>query len=106
MNANEPSRPDPDALLAEAKRQARGRLKVFLGMCPGVGKTYTMLRAAQQERAAGTDLIVGVVESLTAGYIDPYVGGGTKDFAPYLLMIVALMFRPYGLFGQRKIERV
>jgi branched-chain amino acid transport system permease protein len=51
-------------------------------------------------------LTVGVVESLTAGYIDPYVGGGTKDFAPYLLMIVALMFRPYGLFGKRKIERV
>jgi branched-chain amino acid transport system permease protein len=49
---------------------------------------------------------VGVVESLTAGYVDPYVGGGTKDFAPYLLMIVALMFRPYGLFGKRKIERV
>jgi branched-chain amino acid transport system permease protein len=46
------------------------------------------------------------VESLTAGYVDPYVGGGTKDFAPYLLMIVALMFRPYGLFGKRKIERV
>lgn len=51
-------------------------------------------------------LTVGVVESLTAGYVDPYVGGGTKDFAPYLLMIVALMFRPYGLFGKRKIERV
>lgn len=51
-------------------------------------------------------LTVGVVESLTAGYIDPYVGGGTKDFAPYLLMIAALMFRPYGLFGKRKIERV
>ena len=51
-------------------------------------------------------LTVGVVESLTSGYIDPYVGGGTKDFAPYLLMIVALMFRPYGLFGKRKIERV
>jgi branched-chain amino acid transport system permease protein len=51
-------------------------------------------------------LIVGIVESLTSGYIDPYVGGGTKDFAPYLLMIVALMFRPYGLFGKRKIERV
>jgi branched-chain amino acid transport system permease protein len=51
-------------------------------------------------------LTVGVVESLTAGYIDPFVGGGTKDFAPYLLMIVALMFRPYGLFGKRKIERV
>jgi len=51
-------------------------------------------------------LTVGVVESLTAGYVDHYVGGGTKDFAPYLLMIVALMFRPYGLFGKRKIERV
>jgi branched-chain amino acid transport system permease protein len=51
-------------------------------------------------------LTVGIVESLTSGYVDPYVGGGTKDFAPYLLMIVALMFRPYGLFGKRKIERV
>jgi branched-chain amino acid transport system permease protein len=51
-------------------------------------------------------LIVGVVESLAAGYLDPYVGGGTKDFAPYVLMIVALMFKPYGIFGERKIERV
>jgi len=51
-------------------------------------------------------LIVGVVESLAAGYLDPYVGGGTKDFAPYVLMIVALMFTPYGIFGERKIERV
>jgi branched-chain amino acid transport system permease protein len=51
-------------------------------------------------------LIVGVVESIAAGYLDPYVGGGTKDFAPYVLMIVALMFKPYGLFGQHKIERV
>lgn len=51
-------------------------------------------------------LIVGIVESLAAGYLDPYVGGGTKDFAPYVLMIVALMFRPYGIFGKRKIERV
>jgi branched-chain amino acid transport system permease protein len=51
-------------------------------------------------------LIVGVVESLAAGYLDPYVGGGTKDFAPYVLMIVALMFKPYGLFGTHRIERV
>ena len=51
-------------------------------------------------------LIVGIVENVAAGYIDPYVGGGTKDFAPYVLMIVALMFRPYGIFGKRKIERV
>jgi branched-chain amino acid transport system permease protein len=51
-------------------------------------------------------LIVGVVESVAAGYLDPLVGGGTKDFAPYVLMIVALMFKPYGLFGKRKIERI
>ncbi|MBI3370455.1 MAG: branched-chain amino acid ABC transporter permease [Betaproteobacteria bacterium] len=51
-------------------------------------------------------LIVGVVENLAAGYLDPLVGGGTKDFAPYVLMIVMLMIRPYGIFGKRRIERV
>ena len=51
-------------------------------------------------------LIIGVVESVAAGYLDPLVGGGTKDFAPYVLMIIALMFKPYGLFGKRKIERI
>lgn len=51
-------------------------------------------------------LIVGLVENIAAGYIDPYVGGGTKDFAPYLLMILALMIRPYGIFGKKIIERV
>jgi branched-chain amino acid transport system permease protein len=51
-------------------------------------------------------LIVGTVESLAAGVIDPYVGGGTKDFTPYVLMIVVLMIRPYGLFGKEDIERV
>ena len=51
-------------------------------------------------------LIVGVVESIAAGYLDPYVGGGTKDFAPYVLMILMLMIRPYGIFGRRQIERV
>ena len=60
-------RPDPDALLASLRaaeaRAKRGHLKVFLGMSPGVGKTYAMLRAAQQERASGTDVIVGVVET-------------------------------------------
>ncbi len=60
-------RPDPDALLAALQRGAaraqRGRLKVFFGMCPGVGKTYSMLRAAQQELREGVDLVVGVVET-------------------------------------------
>jgi branched-chain amino acid transport system permease protein len=51
-------------------------------------------------------LIIGLVESLAAGYLDPFVGGGTKDFAPYVLMILVLMVRPYGIFGKRQIERV
>lgn len=60
-------RPDPDALLAslhrDEARARRGRLKVFFGMCPGVGKTYAMLRAAQDELRSGTDLVVGVIET-------------------------------------------
>ena len=51
-------------------------------------------------------LIIGIVENVAAGYVDPFVGGGTKDFAPYVLMILALMIRPYGIFGKRIIERV
>lgn len=60
-------RPDPDALLAalhaDEIRSKRAHLKVFLGMCPGVGKTYAMLRAALQERVAGVNVAVGVVET-------------------------------------------
>jgi two-component system sensor histidine kinase KdpD len=63
----EPLRPSPDSLLAalqsDAARGKRGRLKVFLGMCPGVGKTYAMLEAAQRELKAGRDLVVGYVET-------------------------------------------
>ncbi len=51
-------------------------------------------------------LVIGVVESVAAGFIDPLVGGGTKDFVPYVLLIVVLMVRPYGLFGKEIIERV
>lgn len=62
MNAEEPRRPDPDALLA-ATRAGQGRLKVFLGMSPGVGKTYEMLRAARRRKAEGGDVVVGLVET-------------------------------------------
>jgi branched-chain amino acid transport system permease protein len=51
-------------------------------------------------------LVVGAVENVSAGYIDPYVGGGTKDFVPFVLMLIVLMVRPYGFFGRRDIERV
>ncbi|HLX70333.1 MAG TPA: DUF4118 domain-containing protein, partial [Verrucomicrobiae bacterium] len=63
----EPLRPSPDALLAalqnDAAKGKRGRLKVFLGMSPGVGKTYAMLEAAQRELKAGHDIVIGYVET-------------------------------------------
>jgi two-component system sensor histidine kinase KdpD len=62
MTQEEPRRPDPDALLA-ATKPGRGRLKVFLGMSPGVGKTYEMLRAARRRKAEGADVLIGVVET-------------------------------------------
>jgi two-component system sensor histidine kinase KdpD len=59
----EPKRPDPEALLAAANKASRGRLKVFLGMAPGVGKTYEMLRAARRRKAQGRDVLIGLVET-------------------------------------------
>lgn len=63
MTMDEPRRPDPDALLAATAQPGRGRLKVFLGMSPGVGKTFEMLRAARRRKAEGGDVVVGVVET-------------------------------------------
>jgi len=63
MTSEEPSRPDPDALLAAAGSTGRGRLKIFLGMAPGVGKTFEMLGAAGRHQAAGGEVLVGVVET-------------------------------------------
>jgi len=59
-------RPDPDALLARVQaqeaKQARGKLKIFFGAAPGVGKTYTMLEAARKVGKEGTDVVVGYIE--------------------------------------------
>src|ERR1700728_1031129 len=63
MTPAEPRRPDPDALLAEAAKAGRGRLKIFLGMAPGVGKTYEMLAQAARRAAEGHRVLVGVVET-------------------------------------------
>ncbi len=56
-------RPDPDALLALAGQETRGRLWVFLGAAPGVGKTYAMLQRARSLKNAGVDVVVGLVET-------------------------------------------
>jgi two-component system sensor histidine kinase KdpD len=56
-------RPSPDALLEVAEQGSRGRLKLFLGAAPGVGKTFEMLTAAQARRSEGADVVVGLVET-------------------------------------------
>jgi two-component system sensor histidine kinase KdpD len=56
-------RPSPDELLKAAQSEERGRLKIFLGAAPGVGKTFEMLLAAQARRREGVDVVVGVVET-------------------------------------------
>lgn len=56
-------RASPDALLALAKRQGRGRLRIFLGASPGVGKTFAMLTAARAAKAEGRDVLAGIVET-------------------------------------------
>ena len=62
-SANGGRRPSPDALLREAEKSKRGRLKIFLGAAPGVGKTYEMLSAAQRRRGENVDVVIGVVET-------------------------------------------
>ena len=59
----DPERPDPDALLRLARREQRGRLKIFLGAAPGVGKTYEMLLEGAARLRSGVDVVVAVVET-------------------------------------------
>jgi two-component system sensor histidine kinase KdpD len=56
-------RPSPEALLEQAKKEGRGKLKIFLGAAPGVGKTFEMLTQARQRRLEGVDVVIGVVET-------------------------------------------
>ena len=92
------SRPDPDQLLEQLRgddeRARRGKLRIYFGASAGVGKTYAMLSAAQRERKAGREVLVGVVEThgrsetaeLLAGLEQlplrdaPYRGRNLKEF--------------------------
>jgi branched-chain amino acid transport system permease protein len=52
-------------------------------------------------------VILGVLENVASGYLDPLVpGGGFAQIFPFIIMIIVLVFRPYGLFGQARIERI
>ena len=82
-------RDDPESATAAILATIGGQLQIAFPLVPAARTNHQL-----------------VVENLAAGYLDPLVGGGTKDFAPYVLMILMLMFRPYGIFGKRRIERV
>jgi len=51
-------------------------------------------------------LLIGVLENLAGGYLDPLCGGGVKEVAPFVILVAILMIKPYGLFGKVRIERV
>jgi len=57
------TRPSPEALLEKAEQETRGRLKIFLGAAPGVGKTYEMLMSGRARKSDGEDVVIGVVET-------------------------------------------
>ncbi|SFK23396.1 branched-chain amino acid transport system permease protein [Halobacillus dabanensis] len=50
--------------------------------------------------------IIGILQSIAGGYLDPLVGGGLKEVFPFFIVILILMFKPYGLFGKGGMERV
>jgi branched-chain amino acid transport system permease protein len=51
-------------------------------------------------------VLIGVLESLSAGYLDPVLGAGFSGIAPYLLLLAILLVRPHGMLGRSTIERV
>src|SRR5262245_53534899 len=65
QNRPEAQRPSPEALLEAARREESraGKLKIFVGAAPGVGKTYEMLQQARARKRDGYDIIVGIVET-------------------------------------------
>lgn len=90
---------------------------ISMGMIAGVSpgliglgfKAFAVVILGGMESVGGALLagvIVGVAENLAAAYIDPYVGGGMKEVFPFILMMLILILKPYGLFGLKRIERI
>src|SRR5512137_1784076 len=81
MPTRDESRLDPEALLRSLKRaeekEGRGRLKIFFGMCAGVGKTYEMLQAGQEAKKKEIEIVVGYVETHGRAETEALVSGLT-----------------------------
>lgn len=75
--SREPNRPDPDAILARIKadeQPRKGKLRVYLGAAPGVGKTFTMLQEGHRRKSRGTDVVIGLVETHGRAHTAEQVG--------------------------------
>ena len=93
---------------------------VFLGAINGVDvalanfglKALPVVLIGGLESVSGcvvAGFAIGILETVAAGYLDPLLpgtAGGMRDVFPYILMIVVLIFKPYGLFGLKRIERI
>ncbi|HWK96881.1 MAG TPA: sensor histidine kinase KdpD [Pseudolabrys sp.] len=75
MTGTDSQRASPDALLSLARKEGRGRLKIFLGAAPGVGKTFAMLTAARSERDGGRDVVAGLIETHGRRETEQLTGG-------------------------------
>jgi branched-chain amino acid transport system permease protein len=72
-------------------------------------KVFPIVIVGGLDSIAGTivgGFAIGVLESLAAGYVDPIVGGGFSRVVSYVVLVAALVVRPYGLFGRPEVERV
>ncbi|NOY46120.1 MAG: branched-chain amino acid ABC transporter permease [Deltaproteobacteria bacterium] len=84
------------------------------GISPQLGalglKVFPVVILGGLDSVAGAivgGILIGVLENLAGGYLDPYVpGGSVKEVVPFLVLLLILLVRPYGLFGTREIERV
>lgn len=83
------------------------------GVQPSLGqvalKIFPVVILGGLESIAGAVLggiLIGIIENIAGGYLDPYVGGGVKDLAPFVVLVGILMVKPYGLFGKPDIERL
>jgi branched-chain amino acid transport system permease protein len=90
---------------------------ILLGSVNGVNMnlSYLGLKAFPVVILGGLDsvpgaivagLVVGILEKLATGYIDPIVGGGFAEIFPFIVLLIVLLVRPYGLFGMKRIERI
>jgi len=98
------------ALLAAVAGMAAANVMDISFLLPNMGiKGLTVALFGGLDSIPGAlvgGLVLGILENMAAGYIDPLVGGGVKEVAAFAMMLLILLVRPYGLFGQIRIERI